>query len=131
MPFSRTASILLTLMLTACASHEPQSDSTFSCAPAVAGCKKIGGACAMLRFTQNGVCDASCQNAVKKKIRSAGVSILHETKRPTPDKAGCVDYREDIGGTAEGAQCLALLTGYEFHHGDCKTDGWAYSIIVP
>jgi len=56
---------------------------------------------------------------------------LHEAKRATSDPGGCVDYREDIGGTAEGAQCLALLTGYKFHHGDCKTDGWPYSVIAP
>ena len=127
---ARTAALLL-LTIFVCVCQAAQPDKELSCAPAIAGCKKIGGACVMLRFTYNGSCDAHCQRDVKKKIKRAGVSVLHEAKRATSDPGACVDYREDIGGTAEGAQCLASITGYEFHHGNCKTDGWPYSVIVP
>lgn len=130
MRFAGTATFLV-LMLIAAASKAAQPDEEVSCASAVAGCRKIGGACVMLRFTHENSCDAHCQRGVKKKIRRAGVSVLHEARRATSDPGGCVDYREDLGGTVEGAQCLALLTGYKFHHGDCKNDGWPYSVIMP
>ena len=122
--------ILLVLMLSACASQGP-TDASVSCAAAVAGCKKIYGTCVMLRFPRDATCDAACQLDVKKKIKDAGVSVWHEAKRPTPERKGCVGYREDIGGTVQGAQCLALLTGYELRSEECNHNGWAYSVVVP
>lgn len=119
------------LALAACASQGTASDAALSCKQAISGCKEIGGACVMLRYSQDAKCDESCQQDVMKKIRASGISVLHVANRETSDRGGCVDYRNDIGGNARGAQCLAQLTGYEFRPGECRSDGWAYSIVVP
>lgn len=71
MRFARTTTLLV-LMLIAFVSQAAQPDEQVSCASAVAGCQKIGGACVMLRFTQNNSCDAHCQRDLKKKSERPG-----------------------------------------------------------
>jgi hypothetical protein len=40
----------------------------------------------------------------------------------------CIDFRPDIHGTKEGAQCLANLLGRPYTVGDCRSDGSPYNI---
>ena len=59
-----------------------------------------------------------------------GVDIL-VSHSPLGFKPGCVGYRHDIYGTAEGAKCIADFLGSGFNVGQCIADGFPYTITYP
>ena len=42
--------------------------------------------------------------------------------------AGCIGYREDIGGTEEMAKIVQEILGAGYYIGDCKSDGFAITV---
>jgi uncharacterized caspase-like protein len=42
--------------------------------------------------------------------------------------SGCIAHRSDLGGSAEGSQCLVDMLGGGFYVGKCSTDGYPYNL---
>lgn len=74
-------------------------------------------------------CDIHCQAKVFEKLNAAGISVL-STHPSIKTEIGCVGYRKDLGGTEDGAKCIAKILGYEFHSWGCNADGWPYNVRV-
>jgi len=73
-------------------------------------------------------CDECVKNLADVISSKTGVPV-------TPDLSGygapgCIGYREDIGGSLKGAQCLAALLGEHYHvdRQECSADGFPYPI---
>jgi hypothetical protein len=81
-----------------------------------------------------------------KYFEAAGVAVFSggltgrvgkSTATLPPEGSGCVGFREDAGGTEEGAQCLVEILGenyrvaYPGENTFCRMDGYPYDIITP
>ena len=126
-----SALFFVVLFVTGCASDAPPHTRAFAnCVKEVAGCQLINGACVVLTYPDKATCDSQCRVEVLKQIQSTGVSATYVRDPPgLPEPNGCVGFRTDLGGTAQGAQCLARALGYRFDPNGCNANGWAFSVI--
>jgi hypothetical protein len=71
-----------------------------------------------------------CRAELTSKLQSwAGFDVASRGYSPSGFKPGCVAYRQDIYGSAEGAKCIAgfLGSGYSADQ-SCGVDGFPYTI---
>ena len=116
-----------------CATETAAPKASLSCAVELQDCKGEKGACVSLRYPDNtATCDSQCQLQVMRRLQRTGATVLYNPHSPArSEPRGCVGFREDLGGNARGAHCLAKALGYRFDGETCNRDGWPYSVIVP
>ena len=73
-------------------------------------------------------CDDMCVQKIEKSLLKNHISYLRPSRGASVDHTNCIGFREDLGGTYVGAKCLVSLLGDGFKVGNCKGDGWPYSI---
>jgi hypothetical protein len=114
---------------------EPRLHTTSRCAEILSGhtCGTSDYSCISLRTAPASECQGDCATELAQSLRKMGIAVL-EGGPAWPDIKGCVGYREDIGGTLEGAQCLQALLGsrYQLHdpaqNRSCVADGYPYTV---
>lgn len=118
------------LMVSGCASFHQQEVSDNSCSKELGACLKEERGCVMMGIPQGAAtCDVDCQAQVLKKLYLAGISATFHTGAPS-GPLGCVGYRTDLGGTKEGAQCIARMLDYKLYPVGCNEDGFPYNVRV-
>lgn len=99
-------------------------------------CKQIlnscGQECIYIRYINNAsMCQGNCAEGVNLTLRNLGLRV-EERRWWSMDAASgapaCVGYRPDLGGTIEGAKCLARVLGPEYSVGSCDSDGFPYNV---
>lgn len=107
-----------------------ESVAAIDCSSSVGRCLERKQACVNMGIPSNiSTCDIDCQAKVLSNLYSAGVTADFHTGAPS-STVGCVGYRADLGGTKQGAQCIANVLGYEFRDSGCNEDGWPYNVRV-
>jgi hypothetical protein len=103
---------------------------------AACGTLETSGICVSLRIPDGSACQGSCAEAVANTLRAEGITVIGPSGNLGPLAPGCVGFRPDIGGTLEGAQCLADLLGPDYQVEDpssgrsCRTDGFPYNVLT-
>lgn len=122
--------VCVLLMVSACASLQRHGAAAIDCSQVLGACAGAGKVCVSVGIPAGASsCDVDCQAQVLRKLYAAGVSTMFHTGALRYSQ-GCIGYREDLGGTKEGAQCIARVLGYELHSFDCNEDGWPYNVRV-
>lgn len=85
-----------------------------------------------IRPPKGGDCK-DCLAALTGKLQAwAGFDVAPRAYIMSDYRPGCVAYRQDIFGTAEGAKCLAAFLGSGYSPDQsCQADGFPYTIIHP
>jgi hypothetical protein len=85
-----------------------------------------------IRPPKGGDCK-DCLAELTGKLRAwAGFEVVPRGYFTSDYKPGCVAYRQDIFGTAEGAKCVAAFLGSGYSPDQsCQADGFPYTIIHP
>lgn len=85
----------------------------------------------------SGTCQGECAEAVAESLRAEGIAVLGPSANlPAGFPLACVGFRPDIGGTAEGAQCLVDFLGPPYRLEDpieninCRVDGFPYNVYL-
>ena len=123
---------VLAMLLASCAQTSPNTSpyvktENVSCSVELQGCTGARGACVYMGVpVDGGVCDAKCQQRLVGRLQRSGITVIKAAAPAEPK--GCVGYREDLGGTAQGARCLAHAIGYTYSADSCRRAGWPYSI---
>ena len=123
---------ILTALLGSATASAAQRPSA-SCSVELQDCKGAHGACVSLRFPDKGAtCNSKCQLRAMRALQRAGATVLYDPNMPSSaEPKGCVGFRQDLGGNARGAHCLAKALGYKFDGESCNKDGWPYTVVVP
>lgn len=92
-------------------------------------CDRLDGACVWLGIPLDLDCDRNCQIALMAKIQQkVGTGVVSTASKK--GVRGCVGFRTDLDGTADGAMCLARHLGYEYDPEGCNVSGWAYNVVA-
>jgi hypothetical protein len=92
-------------------------------------CDRLGGACVWLGIPLDVDCDRGCQIRLMTKIQQqVGTGVRSSASKVGVH--GCVGFRTDLDGTADGAMCLAKHLGYRYDPVGCNVSGWAYNVIA-
>jgi len=123
---------LLALFVTP-ATSEPPVELSEKCKKILASCNDHPGmneVCVSVRTAAGSRCRGYCTQTVTNKLKTAGISAkthLHDGL----GRAACVGARLNLGGTEEGARCLASFLGPSYQTNDCNdTDGFPYNVRV-
>lgn len=85
-----------------------------------------------IRPPKGGEC-RECLTELTGKLKAwAGFDVVPRSYMTSDYPPGCVAYRQDIFGTAEGAKCVAAFLGSGYRPDQsCQADGFPYTIIHP
>ncbi|MCP4406927.1 MAG: PASTA domain-containing protein [Gammaproteobacteria bacterium] len=91
--------------------------------------------CVSLRIGDGSTCGENCAQKVSTLLTREGINFGGRFSGGTSNSPACVGWREDIGGTRDGAVCLQSLLGSPYQVENrvttfCRSDGFPYSIIV-
>jgi hypothetical protein len=93
--------------------------------------------CISLRIPVGGTCQGECAESTADSLRAEGITVLGPSGNlPEQFPPACVGFRPDIGGTAEGAQCLVDFLGPPYQLEDlqegenCRVDGFPYNVYL-
>ncbi len=90
--------------------------------------------CVHLRIVdRQSTCQGNCAENLSQQIASLGYSIQNRrwwSMNGASGPAACIGYRTDIGGTYEGAMCLARILGPPYQVGSCNADGFPYTVKI-
>lgn len=76
-------------------------------------------------------CQGACAEAVRDRLAGEGINAGHGViDSGAPGPSGCVGFRPDLGGSEEGARCLAGLLGPSYQVGRCTSDGFPYNVYT-
>jgi len=108
----------------------------------VLSCAASEYSCVWFSTTEKSVCretSNSCFENIATILRSNNISFTSRSLQMNYSeqlgfyKAGCIGYREDLGGTKQGATALLKLLGdSQFYIDDngCRTAGFNYNVIL-
>jgi hypothetical protein len=83
-----------------------------------------------------GTCQGECAESTADSLRAEGITVLGPSGNlPEGFPPACVGFRPDLGGTAEGAQCLVDFLGPPYQledlkEGNCTVDGFPYNVYL-
>lgn len=124
---------LFLVLFIAPASGEPPAQLSEDCRKILSTCheKAYKHICVSVRTAEQSRCKVYCAADVTRKLKRAGINAFKDN---TPDSLGrpaCVGARLDLGGTEEGARCLATFLGPSYKADGCNnSDGFPYNVRV-
>ena len=87
-----------------------------------------GKVCVRIRISKDSTCKGLCADNITKLLQDEGIAARSRGGGEIHDPPACVGARTDIGGTAEGAECLAKFLGPAYKVGQCTSDGYPYNV---
>lgn len=94
------------------------------------GGRPYGETCIYVRYVNNASrCQGYCAQRVNWNLKNLGFDVpIGRRMDMAPGPEACVGYRPNLGGTIEGAQCLARILGPQYRVGACHQDGFPYNV---